>query len=52
MKWRNTKERELFTSTNSINNEKNDSCEIITYSSPVNEINNSHTDENIHSRRE
>jgi hypothetical protein len=56
MKWRNTKERELFTSGNSINNEKIDCCdyqekeEIITYSPSAidhkNETKNSHIDEN------
>jgi len=56
MKWRNTKERELFPSGNSINNEKTDYCdyqekeEIITYSPSAidhnNETKNSHIDEN------
>ncbi len=62
MKWRNTKERELFTTTNSINNDNHDcyDCqqkeEIISYSPPVldnnNQTNNSHIDKNTPSRRE
>jgi hypothetical protein len=50
MKWRNTKEREIHTSTNSICNEKNgcSDCEqkdeIITYDSSVLEDESDHSD--------
>jgi hypothetical protein len=52
MKWRNTKERELFSSKTSIHNEKTDCCDYQPKEEIPSIINPSYINENIHSRRE